>query len=147
MKMNWGKGIAISIVLFVIITAVMVWIAFIQKVDLVANNYYDKELKYQERIDLMKNSSSLKGRISISQNSKSVDIQFPDSLDYNIIMGNIKFYRPSDSDKDFSLPIKLDEKGVMSVISDKISKGMWKLQINWSMKDKNYFNEESIMVQ
>ena len=40
--MTWGTGIAISIVLFVIITAVMVWIAFIQKVDLVANNYYEK---------------------------------------------------------------------------------------------------------
>jgi nitrogen fixation protein FixH len=147
MKNSWGKGIVISIIIFLVITAVMVWIAFMQKVDLVANNYYEKELKYQERIDVMKNSSSLKGRILVSQNSKSVDIQFPDSLDYNVIMGNIKFYRPSDSDKDFSLPVKLDEKGIMSVISDKISKGLWKIQINWTMKDKNYFNEESFMVQ
>ncbi|MFI5144066.1 MAG: FixH family protein [Ignavibacteria bacterium] len=147
MKMSWGKGIVISIVLFFIITTVMVLIAFMQKVDLVVNNYYEKELTYQERIDVMKNSSSLKGKINVSQSSKSVDIQFPDSLDYNVIMGNIKFYRPSDSDKDFSLPIKLDEKGIMSVISDKISKGMWKIQINWTMKDKNYFSEESLMVQ
>lgn len=147
MKNSWGKGIVISIVIFLVITTVMVWIAFMQKVDLVANNYYEKELKYQERIDVMKNSSSLKGRILVSQNSKSVDIQFPDSLDYNVIMGNVKFYRPSDSDKDFSLPVKLDSKGIMSVTSDKISKGMWKIQINWTMKDKNYFSEESLMVQ
>ena len=147
MKNYWGKGIVISIIVFFIITAVMVWIAFIQKVDLVANNYYDKEIKYQEQIDLMNNSKLIKGKFLVNQTDRSVKIRFPDSLDYPGIMGNIKFYRPSDKDIDFSIPLMLNDSGEMSVISDKITHGLWKLQINWTLKDKKYFNEESIMIQ
>ncbi len=147
MKISWGKGIVVSIIIFVLITAVMVWIAFMQKVDLVANNYYDKEIKYQDQIELMKNSSSLKEKISVKQDGNSIEILFPASLDFSNAMGQVKFYRPSDSGKDFSLPLKLDSNGKMFVSSEQISKGLWKVQLNWTLNNKNYFNQESVIVQ
>jgi hypothetical protein len=31
--------------------------------------------------------------------------------------------------------------------SGKLAKGLWKVQINWAMDGKDYFNEEKIMIQ
>jgi hypothetical protein len=146
MKLSWGKGIAITIVFFMIITFVMVGISFMQKNDLVANNYYEKELKYQEQIDIKRNSALLKESVSLMQNGNIIEVRFPASLDFSSVMGNIKFYRPSDKEKDFSLPLKLDDNGEMVIVPDQIAKGLWKVQLNWSLKDKNYFNEETLLI-
>lgn len=147
MKNSWGKGIVISLVAFVVVVAVMVLIAFIQKTDLVANNYYENELKYQDQIDMMKNTASLKEKVTVSQAGNSLAIRFPGSIDFSNVMGIVKFYHPSDAVNDFSLPLKLDSDGLMAINWEKISKGLWKVKLNWSLKDKKYFSEVSIIIQ
>ena len=140
MKISWGKGIAISLVVFVVVVGVMVVISFMHKTDLVANNYYEKELKYQDQIEMMKNYASLNEKITVKQTGNSLVIRFPKSIDFTNAMGVVKFYHPSEEVNDFTLPLKLDSDGVMALNWDKTSKGLWKVQLNWSLNDKKYFN-------
>lgn len=147
MKISWGKGIVVSIVIFVLITAALVVVSFMQRIDLVANNYYEKEIKYQEQIETMKNTARLNNPVKVTQDVHSVVVAFNDSLDFSKIMGTVKFYRPSNEQKDFSIPLKVENNGKMSVSSDSIEKGFWKIQLNWSVDGNKYFNEVSIILQ
>jgi len=67
MKMNWGTGILVLIILFFITMFVMVYIAFNQRVDLVTKNYYEKELAYQKDINMQQNELDLKNSVIIEQ--------------------------------------------------------------------------------
>jgi hypothetical protein len=130
MKLNWGKGILITIVMFVIIIFIMVGISMTKNVDLVANNYYEKEIKYQEQIDLMKKTNSLKENAKIDFDGINVNISFPKSADISSIKGTVNFYRPSDSKKDFNIPINADADGIMKIENDKFPKGLWKVRLS-----------------
>ena len=50
MKFNWGTGIFLLYAGFAAVTIALVIFAMTKKVDLVTDNYYDKELKYEEQI-------------------------------------------------------------------------------------------------
>jgi hypothetical protein len=58
-KFNWGIGITIFISAFILLNIIFIIFASGQKVDLVTEKYYEKELKYQEVIDKKINSNSL----------------------------------------------------------------------------------------
>jgi hypothetical protein len=50
-KLNWGTGIVITIIVFPLISFAMIFHFMNQKVDLVTDNYYEKTLVYQNQID------------------------------------------------------------------------------------------------
>ncbi|MDZ7847906.1 MAG: FixH family protein [Owenweeksia sp.] len=60
MKLNWGTGIAIVLILFAISMGYAVYKAVQQNYDLVTTDYYAEELAYQEKIDQKKNGLALK---------------------------------------------------------------------------------------
>ena len=49
--MSWGKGLSIVIIGFIVIMLGMVYISFQQTNEMIEDNYYDRELKYQEVIN------------------------------------------------------------------------------------------------
>ena len=103
MKFNWGTGIVLSFIIFALSIAFIIVFPFNQKVDLVTDDYYQKELKYQEQIDKNSRTKLLDDQLTLIQNKKTLEIQYP--RDYGKISGEINFYRPSDSGKDFSKEI------------------------------------------
>ena len=147
MKLNWGKGISITIILFVVIVFIMVGISMTKNVDLVANNYYEKEIKYQVQIDLLKKTNALNENVKIDFDGANVNISFPKNMDNNLLKGIVYFYRPSDSKKDFIIQINADANGTMKIGSEKFSKGLWKVQINWESAGEKYFTEQTLLIQ
>src|SRR5690606_6670306 len=99
-KINWGTGIVISIIIFMIISVSMMLIFINQKVDLVTENYYEKTLVYQEQIDIKKRTAELKEDVEINYDGNNINIIFPKSILNEISSGEIYFYRPSDSNQD-----------------------------------------------
>jgi hypothetical protein len=66
MKINWGTGIVIAIGLFMTFILVLVYKMTVDQKynhDLVVEEYYKKELAFQEEIDAEKNALSLSERI------------------------------------------------------------------------------------
>lgn len=107
MKWNWGTGIFVTYTVFVIIVVIHVIFFMNQKVELVTDNYYEKELKYQEQIDKINNTNSLKDELKLEQDAKSIRLLFPGLYTNGILKGEIYFYKPSDSGKDFMIPFIL----------------------------------------
>ena len=69
--MNWGNGIIFSFVLFAIFIAILVTVCVRQDISLVSSDYYQEELKYQDQITRINNTSKLDTQpvIKIVQNN------------------------------------------------------------------------------
>jgi hypothetical protein len=58
--MDWGKGIVITLIVFISLMVGLVTICVKQDdIHLVTQNYYEEEIKYQDQIDKMINANSL----------------------------------------------------------------------------------------
>jgi hypothetical protein len=144
MKLNWGKGIFLSFIVFALAMAYIVIFPFNQKVELVTDNYYEKEIKYQEQIDKQERTALLSESLSVTNDLKELKITFPPS--YQNVTGEILFYRPADAKKDFSLPISADSSGSQLIDISPLIPGYWKIKILWNMNGTQYYYEKNIMI-
>jgi hypothetical protein len=145
-RFNWGTGITISIIVFMIIIIVITTIFMNQRVDLVTDNYYEKTLTYQDQINTYKRTAGLDGKVSLKYGDNTLALSFPRTYFRKVDNGQLYFYRPSDSRKDFIIPIQLDEKGSQTLNTYKVEKGYWKIEIRWTMNNENYSSEESVLI-
>lgn len=142
-NISWGTGIVIAIITFVFFTLTTTIFLMNQKVDLVTEDYYKKGLDYQKQIDSEQRTNQYSDQIKINFDAEFVSIEFPASLQSNQIKGEILFYRPSDSELDFIIPLRLDnQKQVIPVAS--IKKGFWRIKINWNYGNNSYYKESVI---
>lgn len=145
--MNWGTKIVIAFIIFIIATLSVVIFFMSQKVDVVTENYYEKELKYQEQINRIARTKALKDTIKVINDNKVIFVKFPNIPDRNAGDKNfILLYRPSDKTKDVKIPVVTDTNNTQSVSIERIEKGYWKIQINWTSSGSEYYHETSFNV-
>lgn len=143
--MSWGKGIILVFTVFMIGIGVMVYKSMTKNIDLVSNNYYEKELKYQDQINKINNTKSLAQGVKIETNSGAVIITYPGNS--GKVTGEVSFYKPSDAKNDFKINVASGSDLKQIISTEKLTKGLWKVQVNWAMDGKEYFNEEKVMIQ
>jgi hypothetical protein len=144
-KFNWGTGILIGIIVFVVISITMTVIFMTQDVSLVSDNYYEKSLSYQDEIDKQSRTESLDEQVKINFNGEVINILFPSLYLGKDISGEIFFYRPSNPKLDFVLPLQLVE-GKQIIPVERLEKGFWRLKLNWTMDGNKYYNERAIFI-
>ncbi len=146
LKINWGTGILITIILFIASVLIQVFFYMKMDVDLVTDNYYEKELKYEDHLASVRNSNTLKSDIGIVYSGNEININFPGGYIHDKIKGSLLFYRPSDSSKDFMLMLRPDNNGLQKVSTSNLASGYWRLKMNWQYEDKLYYYEKSILI-
>lgn len=145
MKFNWGFKIAATYILFMIGVIVMVVIFMNQDVELVTENYYAKELTYQNEIDKINRTNALANQLEIKKGENGINFIFPNQFNASDISGLIYFYRPSDESKDFIESIKADTTNLQSIPSNKLIRGLWKIKVEWNVGANAYLNEKILM--
>jgi hypothetical protein len=146
-RINWGTGVVIGIIVFVVISITMTVIFMTQDVSLVSDNYYEKSLSYQEEIDKQSRTKSLDAQVKINFAGEVINILFPSAyLDKNI-SGEIYFYRPSNPSLDFKLLLQMSAEGNQIIPVERLDKGFWRLKLNWTMDGNGYYNERAITVE
>ncbi|MFZ4589897.1 MAG: FixH family protein [Ignavibacteria bacterium] len=139
--MNWGYRIAIGFTAFCLVTIGVTIYLMNQKVDIVTDNYYEKELKYQEQLDKVARTRALKESFEITNTGKELIIKFPNLPDKNQSKDLISLYRPSDDSKDVKIPVLTDTSRTQVVSVDRLVKGYWKVKINWTSGGSEYYYE------
>ncbi len=144
LKINWGTGIVIAMVLFMTFILSFVYKSFTQEYshDLVSEDYYKDELHYQKEIDKLNNAVRLESKIILSNSDKGITIKFPDNFDYQNINGNISFQRYSNSVLDFNKNIELTSDKFLIPDSLLVS-GKWIIKIDWKYKGEEYLFKDS----
>jgi hypothetical protein len=145
-RFNWGTGIVIGIVIFVVISVTMTIIFMTQDVNLVSDNYYEKSLVYQEEIDKQSRTKTLDEQVKINFNGQAVNVLFPAEYSGKKISGEIFFYRPSNPKLDFVLPIQVNN-GNQIIPVTRLEKGFWRIKLNWVMDGDGYYNESAITIE
>ena len=147
MKINWGTGLAIGLVLFIgFIMYFVIRISTEKKYDydLVTEDYYQNEMVFQEELDAIGNSKALPQNITGQKTAKGWVLTFPDNLDYPQIEGELLLYRPSNKQLDFQLPLKLT--GPTLVVPDeRLVPGRWNTIVKWHYKGKDYLYKNEIV--
>ncbi len=145
MKINWGKGIVIAMVLFMLFILSFVYKTFTNsKYDhhLVTKEYYKDEINYQKEIDAVIKANTLSSKIQLKTIETGVEIIFPSELKGKKIEGSVKFTRSADDKLDFNLPISL-ENSKMLVPDTKLVKGIYIVNISWKMDDEAYLFKDN----
>jgi hypothetical protein len=145
-KFNWGTGILITIIVFMIITIGTVVFLMNQDVDLVASDYYNKGIQHQDQIDRVNRTNLMDEAVQINSENGFLRLVFPKSFAQKNFNGTIRFYRPSDSKKDFSLPITIDTSAQQIVSTQSLDKGYWTVKLNWTQDSIEYYKESSFVI-
>lgn len=144
MKFNWGTGIFLFLVLFVIAIASFVIFAFNQDVNLVNQEYYQKGVDFdQER--QKKDLGLLEAhQLKTVQNENSVIFEFDTLFFKSISDAEVYFYRPSDRmlDKHFKF-----ETLSTQISKSKLNKGRYDLIITWKKDAKDYELNQNIFIK
>jgi hypothetical protein len=139
--MNWGKGIALAYITFVIGMLGLVYLAVSQDFDLVAEDYYEQEIAYQGRINQMTNAKDDGQKVIVSEIDGAVRLAFASQA--NDV--KVHFFRPSDETKDFRLEEATVDKE-LSVPSEQFSSGKYLIKVEWKANGKTYFQEQDFIV-
>ena len=147
MKFNWGTGILIVIILFLLGIGSLVYISFQHKINLVYKDYYPKEIVHQQMIDRVRNTHRLKKEVQVSYRGDRLEVIFPDVFNFDEVNGNILFYRPSDFEDDVTYPIALSDSGTQNISTRELLKGKYIVKMEWEYHDSGYYFEKSIHIK
>lgn len=146
LNISWGTKIAVLYISFVALIGFMVTLCMRQNIELVSDDYYERELVFQDRINEMNNANALPEKITHTQLPDGIQIQFPALFKNKTVSGEILFFRPSDKSKDHSSPIQLNGEAQQLIPAQFLSKGMYKMKIGWTADAVSYFTEEIIVI-
>ena len=144
--MNWGWKIAIVLAIYMTGIISVVWYTMTLDVNLVAEDYYQQELVYEEQIDRMKNSEALENRptVKFSSNRNYVVLTFPKELSPE--NGLITFFRPSDFTQDRKFKLELDVENQQGFVTASLKPGLWRAKLLWEKEGKSYYEEFVIVI-
>lgn len=144
-NMNWGKWVALFFTTYVVFLLIMLFYSFSLDINLVEEDYYAKDLSYQEQIERIERTKDLKESITniFYKKNNLYRVIFPNMDSPDKYSGKILLFRPSDAKMDFSMPIKLDSSYIMNINTSKMAAGFWRIKIAWQINDDKYYNEDS----
>lgn len=144
MKLNWGTSIAIFYIAF---AATMVGFVIKSKSydhSLVTDDYYAKDLAYQQQYDKMANAKTLATDLTIGKVGGQVQFLFPKEVAQP--SGEILFYRADDKSKDFTVQVATDSNGIQTVPTNDLKPGRWTVKVDWKGAGKEFYKEQVVIL-
>jgi hypothetical protein len=145
--MNWGSWIVVSFILFAAGTFVMVYISMSTNVDLVTDDYYEKELKYQNQIEVLKSTDALDQKVDVVVTDSLLTIHYPEIGSPDQFSGAVHFFRPSDKRGDVILPVRIDSTHSQSFPIANFALGLWRVKISWTVGTEQYYSELPVIIR
>ncbi|HAH38394.1 MAG TPA: nitrogen fixation protein FixH [Algoriphagus sp.] len=142
--MDWGKGILLAIIGFIVIIMTMVVISVrMEGIELVTENYYEAEINYQDQIDKEKSTLTLEREVlQFDAENQSLFLDLPVGA-----TGILHLFRPSDSKLDQKLTVEIKEENEKTVFIGNLQAGYWKAQLSWQENGESYYQEKKISLK
>ena len=143
-KWNWGTKLLIAIILFMSFIFVLVYLSTQNNINLVEKDYYPKGLKYQNRIEEIKNASHVSDSFDIVREDNYMVLTVPQVESDS---GSIVFFRPSDQSLDFATNMQANFTGKMYFPINEFKEGLYILKIHWFKNAKGFYVEKKFFVK
>lgn len=140
--MNWGRGIILAMGLFMGFILFLVVNIMLNTVDLESEDYYKKEINYEQEITAMKNFNAVNSRIGVSSNTEYVVFQLPEKS--KITEVEIHFFRPNNTKLDKLFQVN----GTKTYLVPKttLEKGNYSIQLHFKHNQKPCLQKEEITI-
>ena len=145
MKLNWGHKILMAYLIFVGGILLLAFKSSQQKFDLVQQDYYGAELKYQEVINATKNANELGANLNAEFRGGYLHITLPAGLQKMEAIGELQLYCIADEKGDLKKQIRTTN-GAFDLELLSTMKGNYTLKLKVQQKGVNYYFEKKIML-
>lgn len=141
MKFNWGHGLIVFFVLFIGTLVFVLIKSFDNDNSLVADDYYAKDLSYQEQYNKEKNYLAKQhATLEYKASDKKLFIHIDTD---KTVLGDVVFYNPADKTKDFTKRINSKD---FEISTADLAHGRWEVSIDWKENGKPYFVKKSFFL-
>jgi hypothetical protein len=145
----WVWGVTLTISAFIVFFVGLALWSFQSEVELVYDNYYEKDVVFEQQIKRLERTSALPVRpvIKYYRMDERIDLVFPSSLGHSAPEGELLLFRPSDLNLDRSFSLSLKEDTLQSMLVPELKPGLWRAKLSWTFENRGYYLEEPILVQ
>lgn len=143
--MNWAKWIVVAFVLFAIFIAWLVTLTMRQDISLVAVDYYEQELQYQQQLERKNNTLQLQQKPVVAINAQhQLSIIFPEK--YRVEGGKVVVFRPSSAQMDEHIQFGQLPDNVLVYQLKKLVRGACRIKLWWRMDNQDYYLEQVVVM-
>ena len=142
MKISWGHKIAFVYISFICGILFLVFKANGERYDLVTENYYEAELKYQDVIDQKDRVAGLSAQPEVVHTADAINFALPPEFNKVTVTGEVYLYSPSDAKKDLRKSFTIED-GKFSMPLPLLS-GMYDLKLSWQANGNDYLLEKKL---
>ena len=146
MKWNWGYTLTVVFIAFAAHISYLVYRCTQEKFDLVSADYYNQELRYQDKIDGAQNAKKL-DTIKLTQTPAELSIQLPQQLDGKTVTGEVWLYCPANAALDCKQPLQVNKEGCMLIDKKRLAPVIYTAKISWQEGDIKYYNEQKLAIK
>lgn len=147
MKFNWATGLTIFFIIFVGTLIFVVYQSRQVHDSLVVKDYYEEDINYQQHYDKKQNTADLAVKVITEYNKEKKEVIFTFPIDsISSISGKILLYNPYSEYSDQKFDFDLGKDSVYKLPVDNVKAGKWKLKIDWKRGDKEYYQEEVVVI-
>jgi hypothetical protein len=116
--------------------------------DLVANDYYEQEVRYQGQMDRLQRAQERAQLASVSYDAgkQQIRIALAPSATQTKASGSIQLYRPSAVDQDRQIQLEPDANGTQTIDAAALAPGLWKVRVSWSADGQDYFLDRKVVI-
>ncbi|RME93875.1 MAG: hypothetical protein D6766_07325 [Verrucomicrobia bacterium] len=145
----WPVGIGVFLACFLGYLVAFVVFSTRQRIDLVAPDYYERELRYQEQIDRVERTraGAWEARVHEADGGRRLVIELPAEHASAGATGTVELYRPSAAEQDRTLPLRLDAAGRQTIDLRELADGLWRVRVQWKVGDQEYYTERKLVLR
>ena len=144
----WMWGVVASIVACItFFVGFAVW-TFQDDVELVYDNYYDKDVVFDQQIKRVGRTQALpfKPSLNYHQQNETLTIKFPLALGHSPTSGEVLLFRPANLKHDRLFKLTLQGDSLQTIQLPGLDPGLWRIKINWTSGGQEYYLEQALMV-
>lgn len=140
--------VATIIVFVLFFVGFAIW-TFQDDVELVYDNYYEKDVVYEQQIKRIARTNALPVKPSLiyDQTGQVLRLAFPLALGHMPTAGKVLLFRPADLHQDRLFSLELIADSLQSIPLPGLEAGLWRIKLDWTSGGEEYYLEQSLMVQ
>jgi len=146
MKFNWGTGILIFLILFLIACGIFIAFAMSQRVELVHEDYYERGVDHSTQMEVEERSAPYLEAIKTVQLEGTLQISMTDSLAVSCDSARIQLYRPSDNQLDMNISYD-PGRGALVISREDLVPGRYIMKLSWYSGGLKYEADRTLNIQ
>lgn len=134
--------------LFILWTIGFVVFSGFHRVELVADDYYEQELKYQAEIERLQRARALTVSPSVRYDAarRSIVVTLPGDQARLNPTGSIHLFRPSASRFDQSVALEIAPDGVQHIDASRLPGGLWRARLTWTTAGQTFRHDQEVVI-